>query len=112
MMVLVLLPWAISGPASVRHGCRYVLQRYSGLIDNWSQFDVLICIDAAASISAPGSIHRIDVRTVKFPRELALVSSHTFGLADVIALARELGLLPRTAIIYAIEGVSFSPGEQ
>ncbi|EQD48987.1 hypothetical protein B1A_13856, partial [mine drainage metagenome] len=37
-------------------------------------------------------------------------SSHGFGLAEAIPLARTLQLTPRKIIVYAIEGRCFDPG--
>jgi hydrogenase maturation protease len=42
--------------------------------------------------------------------ELRPVSGHAFGLAQVIELARALGRLPPSLVIYAIEGRQFAPG--
>lgn len=80
------------------------------LIEDWAEFDALVCIDAAACVTDPGRIHRIDLPADALPRELSLTSSHALGLAQVIELARTLHLAPREIIIYAIEGGSFEPG--
>jgi hydrogenase maturation protease len=80
------------------------------LIEDWAEFDALVCIDAAACVTDPGRIHRIDLRADALPRELSLTSSHALGLAQVIELARTLQLAPRQIIVYAIEGGSFEPG--
>ena len=44
------------------------------------------------------------------PIELSLSSTHAFGVADAVGLARTLGLLPRHLIVYAIEGANFDHG--
>ncbi len=80
------------------------------LIDDWAGFDAAICIDAAAPMQAPGRIHRIDATYGELPLDLALTSSHAFGLAEAIALAATLQELPETVIVYAIEGVTFDGG--
>jgi len=77
------------------------------LIDDWTDFDALVCIDAAAPMGTPGRIHRIDLASRDLPRDLTLTSSHAFGLAEVIALARALERAPRNIIVYAIEGHCF-----
>jgi len=66
-------------------------------------------IDAAQSDSPPGTIHRIDC-TKDIPLLRSTVSSHGFGLAEAIGLARALGTMPPHCIIFAIEGTSFTPG--
>ena len=67
-------------------------------------------VDAAASGAAPGTVHRFDAGAGALPSGLAEVSSHGFGLAQAIALARTLRSLPPRCIVYAIEGERFSPG--
>lgn len=68
-------------------------------------------IDACASGARPGTIHRFDVSTAPVPAEVALgLSTHGFGLAAAIELARSLGQLPHQCIVYAIEGASFTTG--
>ena len=66
-------------------------------------------IDAAQSDSPPGTIHRIDC-TKDTPLLRSTVSSHGFGLAEAIGLARALGTMPPHCIVYAIEAASFTPG--
>jgi len=44
------------------------------------------------------------------PQGASLPSSHAFGLAEAIALGRELQTLPKTVVIYAIEGACFDIG--
>ena len=44
------------------------------------------------------------------PRGALGMSTHGFGLAEALELARALGQLPRRCIVYAIEGASFETG--
>lgn len=80
------------------------------LVEEWSGFDALVCVDAAVPMGAPGCIHRIDAAAGELLRDISVTSSHAFGLAEAIALARTLRSLPETAIVYAIEGASFGEG--
>ncbi len=80
------------------------------LIEDWSVCDGLVCVDAAAPLGAPGRIHRIDLDARPLPKEASGMSSHDFGLAEAIALARTLELAPRRIIVYAVEGGSFDRG--
>lgn len=66
-------------------------------------------VDAARSGASPGAIHRIDCAMDKVP-PCGSVSSHDFGLAEAIELARALGTLPPQCILYAIEAADFTPG--
>jgi hydrogenase maturation protease len=72
--------------------------------------DAVIYIDAAAPLTAPGRIHRVDLATSELPKDLAPASSHAFGLTEAIDLARALQQAPRDIIVYAIEGASFAGG--
>jgi len=51
---------------------------------------------------------------VGLPYELNLssgcTSTHAFGVAETICLARTLGKLPACFVVYAIEGACFAPG--
>jgi hydrogenase maturation protease len=77
------------------------------LIDDWKGCDALVCIDASAPMGAPGLVRRIDLASSELPPDLARASSHSFGVADTIALARSLQLAPREIVLYAVEGLSF-----
>ena len=77
------------------------------LIDDWRGCDALVCIDASAPMGVPGRIRRIDLASTELPPDLARASSHAFGVADAIALARSLHLAPREIVLYAVEGMSF-----
>ncbi len=81
-----------------------------GLVEDWANCDALICADAAAPMATPGGIHRIDAASGELPRGAACTSSHAFGLAEAIALARELQTLPETVVVYAVEGTCFDGG--
>lgn len=80
------------------------------LIEDWAGRDAVILVDAAAPGAEPGRIHRIDLLEDALPTELSLSSTHAFGVADAIGLARALGLLPGRLVAYAVEGASFDPG--
>jgi hydrogenase maturation protease len=81
-----------------------------GLIEDWAGRDGVVLIDAAAPVTAPGSIHRIDLLRESLPAGLALASTHAFGVADAVEVARALGQLPASLIVYAVEGGRFDPG--
>jgi hydrogenase maturation protease len=80
------------------------------LIDDWAGFDALVCVDAAASMGAPGQIHRIDLTIDELPPGMSFTSSHAFGLADTVRLARALKLAPQDIVVYAVEGCCFDGG--
>ena len=80
------------------------------LLDRWAGVGRVVLVDAAAPIALPGRIHRLDPLAGPLPRDLALGSTHAFGLAEAVELARTLGLLPQWMTIYAIEAACFHPG--
>lgn len=80
------------------------------LIEDWAGFDALVCVDAAAPVAMPGCIHRIDLASDQLVRETSFASSHAFGVAAAIELARALRLAPREMVVYAIEGACFDRG--
>ncbi|MBB5373097.1 hydrogenase maturation protease [Acidocella aromatica] len=70
----------------------------------------LICLDAAAPNGTPGRIHEFDASAAQLPAALEAVSSHGFGLAAALELARALGELPPRVLVFAVEGVCFDHG--
>lgn len=68
-------------------------------------------VDAVCSGARPGTLHRFDVGERALPSGLFRVSTHRFGLADALELARALGRLPPRVTVYGIEGSRFAPGE-
>lgn len=80
------------------------------LMEGWAGAARVVLVDAAAPGTAPGRIHRLDPMLVPLPREIALGSTHAFGLAETVELARVLGRLPERLVIYAIEAGGFEAG--
>ncbi|MGC8525461.1 MAG: hydrogenase maturation protease [Acidibrevibacterium sp.] len=80
------------------------------LLDHWAEAERVVLIDAAAPLTQPGRIHRFDPSLGPLPRDLALGSTHAFGLAEVLELARTLGRLPARLTIFAIEAARFDHG--
>jgi hydrogenase maturation protease len=72
---------------------------------------LVFLIDACASGAPPGTVRRFNVSAAPVPEEITLgLSTHGFGTAAAVELARSLGQLPHRCIIYTIEGASFAPG--
>jgi hydrogenase maturation protease len=69
-------------------------------------------VDAAQSGAQPGTIHRIDCSAVDVALPAGTVSSHGFGVAEAVGLARALGMLPRVCVVYAIEAADFTAGAE
>jgi hydrogenase maturation protease len=69
-------------------------------------------VDACASGALAGTVRRFDVSAAPLPQAAFGLSTHGFGLAEAIELARALALLPTHCIVYAVEGESFEVGAQ
>jgi len=82
----------------------------TSVMDAWEGADVALIIDAVRSGEPPGSLCRIDASHQRLPARFLARSSHSFGVAQAIETARELQKLPRTVIVYGIEGASFEQG--
>lgn len=67
-------------------------------------------IDACVSGAEPGTIRRFQADAAPLPGLGSDVSTHGFGLAAAVELARNLGVLPQRTIVYAIEGAAFAIG--
>jgi hydrogenase maturation protease len=80
------------------------------LIEDWVGFPSVIVVDAVAPISEPGRVHRLDLTGSPLPIGFAPRSSHAFGIAETVELARNLGRLPRFLIAYLVEGEQFATG--
>jgi hydrogenase maturation protease len=83
----------------------------TGLMDAWEGADALWLVDAVSSGAPPGSVHRLDASEQELPAGLFRASTHHFGLAETVELARTLGRLPRRVVVYGIEGASFAAGD-
>ena len=84
----------------------------AGLLDLWNAGDDVILVDAAVSGGVPGEIHRLDALAGPVPARFQLRSSHAFGVAPGIELARALSRLPGRLTLYAIEAGSFETGAE
>ena len=83
-----------------------------GLLEEWSEVEEAIAIDAVSSGAAAGTVHRIEAAEEALPLELRRGSTHAMGLADAIELGRELNRLPRRLLLLGIEGSRFEAGAE
>jgi|WetSurMetagenome_2_1015567.scaffolds.fasta_scaffold127281_2 hydrogenase maturation protease len=84
----------------------------TGLVALWKGADKVIVIDATFSRAEPGKIYRFEIGKDVLPTNLfAGYSTHAIGLAEAIELSKTLDCLPRTLIIYGIEGKSYESGQ-
>jgi hydrogenase maturation protease len=83
------------------------------LVDLWQAMSVptVYIIDAMISGLLPGTVRRFEAHDKPVPAQLVGgYSSHAFGLAQAIELARALDCLPSQLVIYAVEGRCFELG--
>jgi len=86
-------------------------QEASRVIDAIEGRDAAVLVDASSSGATPGTIHRFDASIEPVPARSFRSSTHAFGVGEAIELARALGKLPGTVVVYGIEGEEFSAGE-
>lgn len=96
-------------------GCAHVrVVQHSGdgtqLLNAWQDADLAIVVDAVQSGAPPGTVHRLDAHQPPLPAASWRCSTHAFGVAEALALARVLQQLPPQLILYGIEGHTFTPG--
>ncbi|MCL1599833.1 MAG: hydrogenase maturation protease [Actinomycetia bacterium] len=72
------------------------------LVSSWDDTDDVVIVDAMRSGAEPGTIRRFDAIAKPLPIG-TFRSSHAFGPAAIVELARSLGQLPRTLRVYGIE---------
>jgi len=80
------------------------------LIDEWAGYTAAILIDASDPAGDPGRIRRLDLAGSLLPADFAQNSTHAFGLAETVELARALNQLPSRLVLYLIEGERFDVG--
>lgn len=82
----------------------------ASLMDRWSGRETIV-VDATHSAQPPGTIQRVDLLAENLAADvLATCSSHAFGLAQAVELARALGEMPPTLVLYGVEGAHFDHG--
>jgi hydrogenase maturation protease len=81
-----------------------------GMIESWSGADRALIVDAVSAPGPAGSVIRFDASTTHLPHSFLLASSHSFGVGEAIEVARAIGRLPSTVILYGIVGESFEMG--
>lgn len=82
----------------------------TALMAAWAGHENVIIVDAVSSGEEPGTITMINMVEEDAPRHLFPSSSHAFGVAEAIALAKRLHNLPSRLVLYGIEGKEFGAG--
>jgi len=78
----------------------------STLLDWFGRYSAIALVDAVlgAEAARPG---RWDVLAAPLPRSWSRASSHAFGVAEAVELARVLGKLPRRLVAYGVPARDF-----
>jgi hydrogenase maturation protease len=82
----------------------------AALMEAWRGRPAVIVVDAARSGAVSGTITRLDAHETAMPSAFLHYSSHAFGVAEAVELARALGQLPPKLLVYAVEGRDFAAG--
>jgi len=81
------------------------------LLDIWQSARAAVLVDTIRSGAPPGTIQRFDATSAPIPAQLqSSCSTHAFGLAEAIELARALHRLPERVVLIGIEGRRFDAG--
>jgi hydrogenase maturation protease len=83
----------------------------ASLLEAWKDFQSVIIIDAVVSGEEVGTLHTLDAHQQTIPTDFFHYSSHAFGLAEAVELARTLNKLPEHLLIFGVEGINFNLGE-
>jgi hydrogenase maturation protease len=83
----------------------------TSVLEDWRAEEEVILIDAMRSGARPGTVLRFEAHDRPVPASFSNSSTHSFGVAEAVELARALGGLPPRVIIYGIEGKHFAAGE-
>lgn len=81
------------------------------LIEAWNGADKVIVVDAVVTGAQVGTVHAWDGRQ-PMASVHTTASTHGFGVAEAIALARALNWLPTRLWVYGIEGRRFDLGAE
>ncbi len=80
------------------------------LMDAWRGAEAVILIDAVSSGAAPGTLFQFAAHRSPLPAGYFTYSTHAFGLAEALEMARALNELPPYCIVFGVEGTSFGFG--
>ena len=80
------------------------------LMELWRDADRVVLIDATVSDAPAGTVRRLDLLVIDPPAVGFRSSSHTFGLAHAVTLARALCRLPGSLFAYGIEAKDLGYG--
>jgi len=84
----------------------------SALLEAFETSENVILVDAVVTGRELGAVHVWDAHSAPVVRESFRCSTHAFGVAEAIELARVLGRLPARIRIFGVEGGRFTMEEE
>lgn len=83
----------------------------TALMEAMNAYDTVYLVDAMKSGVSPGEILRLEAHNTSLPAQFSASSTHAFGVAEAIEMARLMGKLPLKLIVYGIEGLQYETGQ-
>jgi hydrogenase maturation protease len=80
------------------------------LMEAWKGADAVFLIDSMSGGQESGHVCRIDVWSKEMAPASFRHSTHAFGIAESIELDKVIGGLPKTCIVFGVEGEDFGFG--
>jgi hydrogenase maturation protease len=80
------------------------------LLTLWQDSDAVVLVDAVYTGARPGTLRRFAAHAQPLPMLFARASTHAFGVAEAVELARALHQLPSVFVVYGVEGATFEMG--
>lgn len=88
----------------------------TALLDLWAGHTPVVVVDAVRSGAPGGTLHQLEAGSAAGPLSArswagsGRGSTHAFGLAEVVELARALGRLPERLVVVGVEAERFDHG--
>jgi hydrogenase maturation protease len=82
----------------------------TALMDAWSGAALAIVVDATVGAGRPGDVSMMEATHEPLGRGFAGTSTHAFGLAEAVELARALERMPQRLVVIGVEGENFAAG--
>jgi len=98
---------ALAGEAVAVRVCE---EEPTRLIDAFDGADIAFVVDAVSTGAPAGTVHRFDASGSPIPSLELRSSTHALGIGEALELARALGRLPRTTVVFGVEGAEFTSG--
>jgi hydrogenase maturation protease len=80
----------------------------ASLMHLWEGLDFVVIVDCMKTGLPLGTVRRFDVLKEELHGGVFRYSSHLFGLAEAVEMARQLEKLPKAMIVYGVEGITFA----